>query len=114
MPYIVVEPCVKCRYTDCAEACPVDDCFKLGANFMVIDPDTCIDCGACEPACPVNACLPEDEVPEKWQAYVELNKKYAAQWPGLNRNIGPLDSAEEFKDVENKLDMIDASPGDPG
>lgn len=112
MPYVVVEPCIKCRYTDCAEACPVDECFKLGKNFMVIDPDTCIDCGACEPACPVNACLPEDEVPEKWEKYVELNARLAKDWPGINENIGPLPEAEEFKDVEEKFDQLVEDAGE--
>ena len=113
MAYIVVEPCINCRYTDCAEACPVDDCFRIGVNFLVIDPDTCIDCGACQPACPVEACLPEDEVPDKWKHYVQLNKEYATKWPGINNEIGAMAEAEKWKAIDEKFDQFDPAAGDP-
>jgi ferredoxin len=113
MAYVVVEPCINCRYTDCAEACPVDDCFRIGANFLVIDPDTCIDCGACGPACPVEACLPEDDVPDKWKHYIQLNRDYASKWPGINVEIGAMPDHEKWKAVDEKFDQFDPTPGDP-
>ena len=75
MAYIVAEPCIKCKYTDCVEVCPVN-CFYEGANFLVIQPDECIDCGACEPVCPVTAIFAEDDVPEAQKEFTPLN----AQW----------------------------------
>ena len=72
MAYVVAEPCIKCKYTDCVEVCPVD-CFYEGPNFLVIHPDECIDCGACEPACPTKAIFPEESLPAKWTEYTQLN-----------------------------------------
>ena len=69
MAYVVAEPCVKCEYTDCVDVCPVD-CFTEGVNFLAINPDECIDCGACVPECPTEAIFEETEVPEKWAEYV--------------------------------------------
>ena len=75
MTYVVTESCIRCKYTDCVEVCPVD-CFHEGPNFLVIDPEECIDCGACEPACPVEAIFEEDAVPEQWKDYTAKNAKY--------------------------------------
>ena len=75
MTYVVTEACIKCKYTDCVEVCPVD-CFHEGPNFLVIDPEECIDCGGCVPACPVNAIFPEHEVPEHWREYTQINADY--------------------------------------
>ena len=75
MTYVVTEVCIKCKYTDCVEVCPVD-CFYEGENMLVIHPDECIDCGACESVCPVSAIFPEDAVPDKWKNYIEMNKVY--------------------------------------
>ena len=72
MTYVVTESCIKCKYQDCVEVCPVD-CFHEGPNFLVIDPEECIDCGACEPECPVEAIFPEDALPDKWEAFVPIN-----------------------------------------
>src|SRR5277367_5336022 len=77
MTYVVIESCIRCKYMDCVEVCPVD-CFYVGANMLVIHPDECIDCGVCEPECPVEAILPDTEGGmEKW---VEINRKYAESW----------------------------------
>jgi len=84
-------------------------CFKEGANMLTIDPDECIDCGVCVDECPVTAIFPEEEVPEKWQEYIELNAKLAAEWPGLEESKDPMDTAEEFKDVEDKRSLLDES-----
>ena len=75
MPFIVTENCIKCKYTDCVEVCPVD-CFHEGPNMLVIDPDECIDCTLCEPECPVEAIFAEEDLPEEWNSYIEINANY--------------------------------------
>ena len=73
MTYVVNENCIKCKYTDCVEVCPVD-CFYEGENMLVIHPDECIDCGVCEPECPAEAIKPDTEPGlEKW---LELNRVF--------------------------------------
>ena len=81
MTYIVTDPCIKCKYMDCVEVCPVD-CFYEGENFLVINPDECIDCGVCEPECPVDAIKPdtEDDPDGKW---LKINTDYAKIWPNI-------------------------------
>ena len=75
MTYVVTETCIKCKYTDCVEVCPVD-CFYEGENMLVIHPDECIDCGACEPECPVTAIFPEEDTPDNFKSYIAKNKEY--------------------------------------
>lgn len=106
MAHIVADPCVKCKYTDCVAVCPVD-CFHEGANMLVIDPDTCIDCGLCPPECPVSAIFAEEDLPEKWEAYTELNAKYASDWPVIDSQKDSLPTADEASKEEDKLDQID-------
>ncbi len=110
MAYYVAEPCVKCKYTDCVEVCPVN-CFYEGENFLVIHPDECIDCGACEPVCPTKAIFPEADLPEKWAEYKEINVTYSKQWPNISEKREPLPEAEEFKDVEKKRHLLVLAPG---
>ena len=74
MTYVVNESCIKCKYMDCVEVCPVD-CFYEGENMLVIHPDECIDCGACEPECPVTAIFPEEDVPANLKEYVQINRE---------------------------------------
>ena len=76
MTYVIGDSCIRCKYTDCVEVCPVD-CFHEGPNFLVIDPEECIDCEACVPECPVEAIFHEDNVPEEWKSYIELNASKA-------------------------------------
>ena len=109
MAHVVAEPCIACKYTDCVSVCPVD-CFREGVNFLVIDPDTCIDCGLCVPECPVAAIFPEDELPDKWAEYVEINAKYAAEWPTIDTQKSPRPEAEKMKDVQHKRDVLDPNP----
>jgi len=110
MAFIVAEPCIKCKYTDCVDVCPVD-CFHEGANMLVIDPDECIDCGACEPECPTSAIFSEDDLPEKWSEYADLNKRLSADWPVISAKKDPLPEAEEYKDTEEKRALLDENPG---
>ena len=82
MAYVVGENCIKCKYTDCVEVCPVD-CFYEGPEFLVIDPDECIDCALCEPECPVEAIFHEDELPEGQQVFSKVNAELAQSWPNI-------------------------------
>jgi ferredoxin len=106
MAFIVAEPCIKCRYTDCAEVCPVS-CFYEGPNMLVIQPDECIDCGACVPVCPVNAIYPEGELPAKWSEYVALNAELSKKWPQIDRKKDALPDADKWKDVAEKRAELD-------
>lgn len=106
MAFIVAEPCIKCKYTDCAEVCPVN-CFYEGPNMLVINPDECIDCGACVPVCPVSAIFAEGDLPAKWGEYTKLNAELAAKWPQISRKKEPLPDAEKWKDVAEKRGELD-------
>jgi ferredoxin len=105
MAYIVADPCVKCKYTDCVEVCPVN-CFYEGENMLVIHPDECIDCGACEPVCPTKAIFPEADLPEKWVEFKEINATSSKSLPNISEKKDPLPEAEEFKDKENKRPLM--------
>lgn len=83
MPYVVTEACINCKHTDCVEVCPVD-CFYEGPNFLVINPDECIDCNACVPVCPVEAIYADDELPDSLKHYAEWNAHLAQQWADFN------------------------------
>ncbi len=109
MTYVVTDACVRCKFMDCVEVCPVD-CFYEGANFLVIHPDECIDCGVCEPECPVEAIKPDTEDPDgKW---VAINAEYAKTWPNITVKGDPPEDADEFRDQKDKFDKY-FSP-DPG
>ena len=102
MPFIVTESCIKCKFTDCVEVCPVD-CFHEGPNMLVIDPDECIDCTLCEPECPVNAIMSEDDVPEEMGKFIALNAEMSRIWPVINEmNDAPAD-ANNWKGVKDKF-----------
>jgi ferredoxin len=103
MAYVVTESCIQCRYTDCVEVCPTD-CFREGPNFLVIDPDECIDCGVCAPECPVDAISSSEEIAGTEQhVFIELNASLAKAWPTITTRQSPLPDAEEWKDVKSKL-----------
>ncbi len=106
MAYVVADPCIKCKYTDCVEVCPVN-CFYEGPNTLVIHPDECIDCGACEPVCPTKAIFPESDLPAKWAEYKTLNADLSTQWPNISVKKTPLPDAEAFKDKDGKRSMLD-------
>lgn len=126
MAYVVADPCVKCKYTDCVAVCPVD-CFYEGKNSLAINPDECIDCGACEPECPTTAIFEESELPAKWAAYKEINAlvtgaKSASEinksslpanlaaavdsvtsWPGITEQKKPMPGADEAAKEDGKI-----------
>ena len=101
MAHVVAEPCILCKYTDCVDVCPVD-CFREGPNFLVIDPDECIDCAVCIPECPTNAIMAEEDVPEDQQEFIALNAELARVWPSITRMKPHTDEAEKWRDVLDK------------
>ena len=108
--YVVTENCIKCKYMDCVEVCPVD-CFYVGENMLVIHPDECIDCGVCEPECPAEAIVPDSD--DKASAWVELNRTYATQWPNITRKGEAPADADEWKDKPGKRELFNSEPGKP-
>lgn len=101
MTYIVDDRCIKCKHTDCVEVCPVD-CFYEGENMLVINPDECIDCGVCEPECPVEAILPDTEPGlEKW---LVVNAEYAEKWPNITIKKDAPEDAAKFDGEEDKFE----------
>ncbi len=106
MTYVVTENCIKCKYTDCVDVCPVD-CFHEGPNFLVIDPEECIDCTLCEPECPAEAIFAEEDLPAGQEAFLELNAELSQQWPVINVSGDPLPDAEEWDGVEGKLQYLE-------
>lgn len=105
MSFIVTDNCILCKYTDCVEVCPVD-CFYEGPNFLVINPDECIDCALCEPECPANAIFPEDELPKGQEAFIALNEELSAIWPNITEKIDALPEHEQWDGVPNKLQYL--------
>ncbi len=89
MAYVVTEPCFNCKYTDCVVVCPAD-CFHEGQSMLFIEPDSCLDCDACRPECPVDAIFYDQEVPEQWIDYIALNAEMAPQCPGISEKKRPL------------------------
>jgi ferredoxin len=106
MTHVVTESCIKCKYTDCVDVCPVD-CFREGPNMLVIDPDECIDCAVCIPECPVNAIYAEEDVPEGQRDFTALNVELARAWPSITDKKEPLPDADAFKDVKDKLGYLE-------
>ena len=107
MTYVVTEQCIKCKYMDCVEVCPVD-CFYEGENFLVINPDECIDCGVCEPECPVEAILPDTE--PRATEWVETNRQYSVSWPNITRKGTAPADADDWKGKPNKTGLLSAEP----
>jgi ferredoxin len=105
MTHVVTESCIRCRYTDCVDVCPVD-CFRQGPNFLSIDPDECIDCAVCVAECPVNAIYAEEDVPADQLHFIKLNEDLSRHWPSITKTIAPLAEAEEWKDVKEKLEFL--------
>ena len=106
MTHVVTESCIKCKHTDCVDVCPVD-CFKEGPNFLVIDPDECIDCAVCIPECPVDAIYAEEDVPADQRQFTALNAELAKSWPVITDTKPALAEAEEFKTIKDKLKYLE-------
>lgn len=106
MTHVVTESCIRCRYTDCVDVCPVD-CFREGPNFLAIDPNECIDCAVCVAECPVNAIFAEEDVPADQQQFIKLNAELAPRWRPIAKSKSPLPEAEEWKHVKDKLPYLE-------
>ena len=106
MTYVVTENCIRCKYTDCVDVCPVD-CFREGPNFLVIDPEECIDCTLCVAECPVEAIFAEDDVPAGQEGFIALNAELARSWtPIVERKEPPVD-ADAWRGVADKLKLLE-------
>ena len=103
MTYIVNDKCIKCKLMDCVEVCPVD-CFYEGENMLVIHPDECIDCGVCEPECPVDAI--HSDMEENMEKWVEINRIYSEKWPVITEKKDAPPDAEKWKNVKNKFEKF--------
>jgi len=105
MTFVVGENCINCKHSDCVEVCPVD-CFHEGPNFLVIDPEECIDCDLCTPECPVDAIFSEEDVPEDQQSFIELNAELSAIWPVISEQKEAPADAASWDGVSNKLELL--------
>jgi len=105
MTHIVLESCIRCKYTDCVDVCPVD-CFREGPNMLVIDPDECIDCAVCIPECPVEAIKAEEDVSPEQMSFIKLNADLSRDWPSITRTKPQLSDADSWKDVKDKLKYL--------
>ena len=106
MTFVVLEDCIKCKYTDCVEVCPVE-CFHEGPNFLVIDPEECIDCALCVPECPIDAIVPEKDVPENQQEFIQINADLAGEWPEISRQKPPPPDADEWRGKLGKKTLLE-------
>lgn len=109
MTHVVTDACIRCKYTDCVDVCPVD-CFKEGPQFLVIDPDECIDCAVCIPECPVNAIYADADLPPEMENFLEFNQKMARELPTITKKKPPLPDAEQWRVVSQKLSGLDLAP----
>jgi len=107
MAFVVLDDCIRCRYTDCVEICPVEDCFHEGPNMLVIDPNTCIECAECGPLCPVGAIMDSRDVDQNRLQFLEINAKYAQLWPAINHRTAPLPDADKWANVVDKYEYFE-------
>jgi ferredoxin len=106
MAFVVIENCIKCKLMDCVEVCPVD-CFHEGPNMLVIDPDECIDCTLCEPECPIEAIVSEDEVPADQKVFIQLNEELSQNWPVITEAGTPPEDSAEWDGKPDKLKLLE-------
>lgn len=108
MTFVVTESCIQCKYTDCVTVCPVD-CFHEGPNFLVINPEGCVDCGICVPECPANAIYADVDLPDDQRHFLQLNAELSqsAAWPVINTQKPPLPDHEEWLKAPDKLRLLD-------
>jgi len=106
MTYLVTDNCIKCKYTDCVEVCPVD-CFYEGPNMLVINPSECIDCGVCVPECPAQAIVADSDDTVDTAFWEEINTRYSENWPNITQKKDPLPDASEWDGKPNKIDLLE-------
>lgn len=105
MAFVVTDNCILCKYTDCVAVCPAD-AFHQGPNFLVINPESCIDCDLCPAECPADAIYQEESVPQHQQDFIELNAELAKSWPIITEVIAPLPDAQKWDGITNKIDHL--------
>ncbi|RVU83683.1 ferredoxin family protein [Leucothrix sargassi] len=105
MTFVVTDNCIKCKYTDCVEVCPVD-CFHEGDNFLVIDPDECIDCSLCVPECPAEAIYSEDDLPADQEKFIQINADLSIKWPVISEMKPHPEDAAEWDGVKDKVKFL--------
>ena len=106
MTFVITENCIKCKYVDCVEVCPVD-CFYEGPNFLAINPDECIDCALCETECPADAIMMDEDVPEEQMHFIALNAELSQSWPNITKNKSGLADADEWNGKPGKLQYLE-------
>ena len=106
MTHVVTENCIKCKFTDCVDVCPVD-CFREGPNFLVIDPDECIDCAVCIPECPANAIFAEEDLPQDQLKFIKINAELTPVFEGITRSKKPLPDADDWNGKPDKLKHLE-------
>ena len=106
MTHVVTENCIKCKFTDCVDVCPVD-CFREGPNFLVIDPDECIDCAVCIPECPANAIFAEEDVPQDQMKFIALNAELSPSFKSISRSKKPLEDSDNWYGIPDKLKHLE-------
>lgn len=109
MPYVVTDACIRCKYMDCCEVCPVD-CFYEGENMLVINPDECIDCGVCEPECPAEAIVSDSD--KRAEVWAEKNREFAGKWPNVTHKKAPPADADEWKNKDGKAQYFSEKAGE--
>ena len=105
MAFVITENCIKCKYTDCVEVCPVD-CFHVGSNFLVIDPEECIDCTLCVAECPAEAIYAADDLPEDQRHFIDLNAQLAKKWPVIVEKLAAPADADDWRNVKDKFHLL--------
>jgi len=107
MTHVVSDSCIRCKYTDCVDVCPVD-CFREGPNMLVIDPDECIDCAVCIPECPVNAIYAEEDLPADQLHFIKINAELtnAPGWKSITKRKEAPPDADDWKDKTGKLSEL--------
>jgi ferredoxin len=105
MTFVVTEQCIRCKFMDCITTCPVD-CFYEGPEFLVIDPDECIDCNACATECPVDAIFQDKELPQEQHEFIEINRRLSKLWPRAYKISAPLIDRESWKNVPHKRELL--------
>jgi len=105
MTFIVTDACIECKYTDCVDVCPVD-CFHEGPNFLIINPNVCIDCALCKPECPVDAIYEDSDIPPNMEHFVIINKELSLTWPIISKSKDQLYQANDYKNIKNKYNLL--------